>query len=153
MFHRVATRPLLAAFCLMGGALLGPGAHAAGPPPHSRDGVEFMSGGIGQDQARLMEEQAPHWPATLEFAVQDHGHSAFAANVHVTVRQAGHDEPVLRNVTAEGPFLMARLAPGHYEVEATLAGQTLRRTLTVQSGKPSRALFLWPAGTDMGAPS
>ena len=46
-----------------------------------------------------------------------------------------------------------RLDPGRYEVEATLAGSTLKQTVEIHAGNPTRTLFLWPAGTDVSAHS
>lgn len=116
------------------------------------NGIEYMSGGISSDEADLMRSIEPRWPATFEFAIKDGRRSDFAADVVVTVRNAS-GEAVLSKVVAEGPVMVARLDPGHYEVEATLAGQTLKQPLDIRFGSPSRALFLWPAGTDMSAHS
>lgn len=138
-----------AALALVSASLTGAlSAQAAyNPPIHMANGVEYMSGGISSDEAALMQVVAPRWPATFEFAVKDGTRSDFAADVAVTVRDAsGH--AILSKVNAEGPFMVARLDPGRYEVEATLAGLTLKQTIEVHAGSPTRTLFLWPAGTD-----
>ena len=143
-------RPLAAILC--GGSLFAAlSAHAVvNPPIHMTHGVEYMSGGIGSDEAQFMETVSPRWPATLEFAVKDHTRADFAADVRVTVRDQ-NGRAVLDNVLANGPFLVARLAPGRYEVEATLSAQTLKQELTVLPGAPAKAVLLWPANTDMAA--
>ena len=147
------SRPV-AALALGVASLLGAlSAQAAyNPPIHMANGIEYMSGGISSDEAALMQTVAPRWPATFEFAVKDGSRSDFAADVAITVRDAaGH--PVLSQVMAEGPFMVARLEPGRYEVEATLAGRTLKQTVEIHAGSPTRTLFLWPAGTDVSAHS
>jgi len=146
-------RPL-AALAFGGASLLGAlSAHAAyNPPIHMANGVEYMSGGISSDEAALMQTVAPRWPATFEFAIKDGTRSDFAADVSVTVRDAA-GRTVLSHVNAEGPFMVARLDPGRYEVEATLAGSTLKQTVEIHAGSPTRTLFLWPAGTDVSAHS
>jgi hypothetical protein len=143
-------RPLTAVLC--SGALFAAlSAHAVvNPPIHMTHGVEYMSGGIGSDEAQFMETVSPRWPATLEFAVKDHTRADFAADVRVTVRDQ-NARAVLDNVLSTGPFLVARLAPGRYEVEATLSTQTLKQELTVLPGAPTKTLLLWPANTDMAA--
>jgi hypothetical protein len=146
-------RPV-AALVFFGASLLGAlAAHAAyNPPIHMANGIEYMSGGISSDEAALMQTVAPRWPATFEFAIKDGTHSDFAADVAVTVRDAA-GRTVLSQVNAEGPFMVARLDPGRYEVEATLAGRTLNKTVEIHAGSPTRTLFLWPAGTDVSAHS
>lgn len=146
-------RPV-AALALGGASLFGAlAAHGAyNPPIHMTHGIEYMSGGISSDEAALMQSVAPRWPATFEFAIKDGTRADFAADVSVTVRDAaGRD--VLAHVMAEGPFMVARLEPGRYEVEATLAGRTLKQAVEIRAGSPTRTLFLWPAGTDVSAHS
>ncbi|MFM9923862.1 hypothetical protein VLK31_12795 [Variovorax sp. H27-G14] len=150
-------RPVQAAlFC--GAVLLGAlsavsSAQAAvNPPIYMSHGVEYMSGGIGSDEAQLMETVAPRWPATFEFSVKDSKGADFAANVHVTVRDA-HGVALIDNVTSGGPFMVARLEPGSYEVEARLGSQVLKQPLRVPEGASAKASFVWPAGTDMASAS
>ncbi len=115
------------------------------PPVQKSGTVEYLSGGIGQDEAQAIEGEARHWPLTLEFAVKDKKRADFAANVKVLVRDAkGH---TALNLTAAGPFLLAKLAPGHYSIEASVAGKTLHEKAILKPGHPAKAVFLWPAGT------
>jgi hypothetical protein len=126
-------------------------AHAIyNPPIHMVNGVEYMSGGIGSEEAELMETVSPRWPATFEFSVKDGKRSDFAADVVVTVRNAS-GEPVLREVVSTGPFMVARLEPGRYEVEATLGGRALKQQVEVVQGSATRTLFVWPADTSLSA--
>lgn len=115
------------------------------PPVHMSGQVEYLSGGIGRDEAKAIETTSRQWPLTLEFAVKDKQHADFAAGVKVMVRDAnGH---AALQATAGGPFLLARLVPGHYVVEATLAGKTLQEEVLLKRGQSSKAVFVWPAGT------
>ncbi len=116
------------------------------PPVHNDGGVAYLSGGIGQGEAQAIEGSERSWPLTLEFAQRDHGHGDFVANVAVVVRDA-HGNTSL-HATSDGPFLLARLAPGRYKVDATLDGKTLHEKVAVHSGAPTKAIFVWPAGTD-----
>lgn len=132
------------------GALLTSGAFAQSPaplPPVQTSGAtEFLSGGVGQNESAAIEKASRQWPLTLEFAVKGKDHNDFVANVKVLVRDTkGH---TLLQTTANGPFLLARLAPGRYTVEATLAGKTLHESVAVKTGQPARTVLIWPAGTD-----
>ncbi|MET3494008.1 hypothetical protein [Variovorax boronicumulans] len=145
-------RPLAAAM-VCGALLLGAlsSAQAAvNPPIYMTHGVEYMSGGIGSDEAKLMETVSPRWPATFEFAIKDRKGADFAAGVHVTVRD-GSGVALLDNVVSGGPFMVARLEPGTYEVEARIGSQVLKQQLHVLQGAPAKAVFEWPAGTDMAS--
>ncbi len=141
-----ARRSLAAAIVAAAGMFGAMAAQAANPSIHVSHGIEYMSGGIGSDEAHFMESVAPQWSATLEFAVKDAAGKQgadFAANVHVQVRDtAGH---AVLDTVSEGPFMLARLEPGRYEVEATFNGQTLKQEMTVHASAPSRNMFVWPA--------
>lgn len=137
---------LAAVAAALGFALFGMGlAQAATLPPMQKiDGIETMTGGIGEGQSNAMENEGKHWPLMLEFATRDHAKSDFAANVKVMVRNAKGD--TVLDTTSSGPFLLARLDPGQYTVAATFAGKTMQQKVEV--GKtPTRHLFLWPQGT------
>ena len=129
---------------MMGGAFAQ--AATALPPVHKDGHVEYLSGGIGKDEATAIESASKQWPLTLEFAVKDNKRADFAANVNVVVRDAkGH---TVLQATSDGPFLLAKLGIGHYAVDATLAGKTLHEKVLIKHGQPAKAVFEWPAGTD-----
>jgi hypothetical protein len=127
-------------------------AHAVVNPPirMAGQGIEYMCGGTGKDEAAFMQMVSPRWAATLEFAVKLDKGSAAAAGVKVRVRNSYNNDPVLE-VMADAPWVLARLEPGSYVVEATLDGLTLIQTLHVFAGQPSKAVFVWPS--NLSAPS
>jgi len=144
---KAASAALLAAL-VAGGAL----AQARAPLPavHRSGPVEYLSGGIGADESAAIQSASRQWPLALEFAIKDRQRADFAADVKVRIRDARGDEVL--QATSEGPFLLARLAPGSYAVEATLAGQTLSRKVNVKAGQSSREMFLWGADADKTRP-
>lgn len=134
-------------------ALLGTGSAWAGPlPPTQHQGaVAYLSGGIGHDEAQAFQKAAEQWPVMLEFAVKERGakRDAFLANVSVQITGARH--AVLLDTVSDGPFVLARLQPGHYQVTARFDGKTMTRTLDVGPKGTARALFVWPQAAEMAA--
>jgi len=116
------------------------------PPVQHAGNIEYVSGGIGKDESKAIERAAKGWPLTLEFATKDKQRSDFVADVAVVVRDA--KGRVALKTESDGPFLLAKLSPGKYEVDATLDGKTLHEQISVRRGEPTRKTFLWPAGTD-----
>lgn len=122
-------------------------AHAATTLPATQKygQLEYLSGGIGKDEAQAIQSASKQWPLTVEFAVKTRHRDEFAANVKVIVRDAkGHE---VLQTDSVGPFLLARLAPGNYTVNAALAGRTLHKSVLVKSGQAARTVFVWPSGT------
>lgn len=141
-------RPL-AALALGAAALSGAlAAHAVyNPPIRMENGVEYMGGGGSTDEAALMQSIEPRWPASFEFAIKDGKKQVSAGDVVMTVRDASGRE-VLSQIATGGPFLVARLEPGRYQVEATLGGQTLKQEIELLPWQPKRTVFVWPASAE-----
>jgi len=143
---RLYTRSLVAAaFATL---LAGSGfARAAAelPPVHKSGTVEYISGGVGSEQAHAIEKAGTQWPLTLVFAEKDVKRGEFVTNVKAVVRDA-KGQPVL-SVDQAGPILLARLEPGAYVIDATLAGKTLQEKVQVKAGTPTKVELLWPKGT------
>ena len=144
LIHKTSLAAALGAL-LIGGAFAQ--AATALPPVHKSGQVEYLSGGIGQDEAKAIETASRQWPLTLEFAVKDKQKADFAADVKVKVMVRDAKGHAALQARAGGPFLLVRLAPGHDAVDATLAGKTLHEKVLVKHGQPAKAVFVWPAGT------
>lgn len=145
----------LAGLVLGGAAFLGAfgamsSAHAfSNPPIQVAQGIEYMCGGAGKDEAAFMEMVAPRWAATIEFGVND-SKGGFPARAAVEVRRKYTGEKVME-AQSQGPYMLARLDPGAYDVNVTLGGLTLTQSLIVIAGEPSRANFMWPSNFDMAS--
>lgn len=105
--------------------------------------VRYVSGGIGLDEARAFRQAERRYPLTLEFANKAKPRDEFTADVRVVIRDAKGDT-VLDTVSG-GPFLLAKLPAGRYDVKATQGGKTLERHALIAEAKPSHVGFLWHA--------
>jgi hypothetical protein len=128
----------------VGAMLLGGGLARAAmvlPPVHKMGSIEYLSGGIGLDESKAIESASRQWPLTLEFAAKDRQRADFMADVKVRVRDArGHDA---LDATSDGPFLLAKLPPGSYDIDATAGGKTLHEHVVVKPHQPTKAVFVW----------
>lgn len=128
-----------------------PASAALLPTVRTSGQTPYLTGGIGQDESQVIKAESRHWPLTLEFAVRvPQGRAQFAADVDVQIRDAAGQE-VLK-ARSEGPFLLAKLAPGHYTVHATLAGQSQHKPVQIEKDKPLRLLISWPPGNGQASP-
>jgi hypothetical protein len=146
--RKIALRRSSAVAAALGALVIGGASAQAAtelPQVHKSGRVEYMSGGVGKDAAMAIEQASRKWPLTLEFTVKDGKRDEFTADVKVVVRDARGREAL--QATADGPFLLAKLAPGHYDVDATLGSKTLHEKVSVKQGQPAKAVFVWPAGT------
>ena len=111
------------------------------PAEQNQDGIAYLTGGVGEDQAKAFERAAPRFPLALEFVERAGKRDEFIANVDVKLTDR-HGKTVLAT-KADGPFLLARVPSGRYTVAATYEGKTLRRPLQVHDNSTHPLLMEW----------
>lgn len=116
------------------------------PPAERQGGIEWRSGGIGVEESRALDAEGRNWPLTLIFAIHEGKQSNYAAGVAYVIRD--EKGAAILQGTAAGPYLLARLAPGRYTLEATLSGVPGKHAFTIEAGKPYRHTFLWSAAAN-----
>ena len=125
--HRIAALSLLLA---AGGAVLAQG--SPGTPvatiQHSPGGVDYLSGGAGEEERAAMATHRAELPLRIELSAQG-GDYLVADRISVLTPQGE-----LLTVRDAGPLVMMKLPPGAYTLEATWKGRTERRTVRVGPG-------------------
>jgi len=109
------------------------------PAVKTQGNVTFLSGGIGSDETAAIKAAAPGYALTLQFSSTT---GAFLASVTVKITDAGGK--VVLDTTAEGPFLLVKLAPGRYTVDAMLDGIDRGTEVTIKAGAPQKRSLIWP---------
>jgi hypothetical protein len=108
--------------------------------PAGRDhGVDFVTGGVGQDEAAALRQLASGYNMRGTFTL---GNGEYLSGVAVQVSRA--DGTVVLSTRTEGPYLYARLPSGQYRVLATLDGVKRARELYVPSHGSVRFTLTWP---------
>jgi hypothetical protein len=132
-------RMLALAFVL--GAVAGP-ASAQLPAVQTQGEIRYLSGGIGSDESEAIKAARDSYPLTLTLAGKADGRDVYLSSVPVTIRDAS-GKTVLE-VTTSGPYLLADLPAGRYEISARYAGEEKKTSASITAGKPQRLSLLWP---------
>lgn len=111
------------------------------PAPQHYGGVEYVTGGFGLEESNAIKAAMSDYPLVFTFAASDGKRAAYVSRVQVVVRD--HYDATVLNVESQGPFLLARLSPGTYQVHATYRNQTQSRQVSVIEGKNTRLVFEW----------
>lgn len=132
------------AICSAALAILAAGAAGAQQLPSLQyfQGVPYITGGIGSDEAQVFKEQRRRYPLSLNFGQQVGARTAFAADVQVVIRDE-YDTTVF-NINSDGPYCLIDLEPGSYVVHATYLGHTQSREFQIVSGQPVEINMVWP---------
>jgi hypothetical protein len=118
----------------------GTGHLAAAAEPIPRDGITFVSGGIGLDAKERLQAQSGDYNLRLIFTLAE---GNYLADVDVALSDARGNR-ILQH-TADGPFFMAKLPAGQYTVTATYAGKTQTRRVNVGSRGLHTTYLRWPS--------
>ena len=86
----------------------------------------YITGGVGEDEQLELKDRASQY--TLRVMIARKGSGEFLSDCRLTLTR--------RSTTAleakmDGPFLLARLAPGTYRLRAEFEGKTQERQVTI----------------------
>lgn len=119
-------------------------AAAGGLPEEQHSGSSsFVTGGIGLDESTAFKSAMKDWPLSMLFAQKQGARAEYVADVQLAVTDRKGNTAF--ETVSQGPFVLAKLQPGSYQVAATLDNKTLHQTVEIKPGKPARIVFLWPA--------
>ena len=113
------------------------------PPTRSQGQAEFLSGGIGADEADAIKKAASSWPLMLELAQAGTPAAEYISDVPVTI--SDESGKIVLDTIAEGPFLLVKLPPGKYSLDATYQSIKLYRQFNIQKGQHEKLTLIWPS--------
>lgn len=130
-------------------ALLGTPPALAAETAGAQQHVSFASGGIGASSQENLRARERDFNLKLVFTLAE---GDYLADVNVVIRDPG-GRIVLQH-RAPGPFFMARLPGGSYQVNTTYEGRTQSRNVSVGGGYLRTEHFRWPSNpqTDFPVP-
>jgi len=117
------------------------GAPGAPPAPlvqHAPGGIDYLSGGAGEETRNAMAAHAGELP--FKVVLSGTGGEYVVAD-RLVVRSPEGEALVVRDA---GPIVMMRLPPGAYTLEATVQGRTERREVRVGNGAQTMN-WRWPS--------
>jgi hypothetical protein len=112
------------------------------PVEQKQGAVAYRSGGVGEDEAKAMQEAARRYPLALEFVARTgEERGGWLADVDVAI----HDRRgnAVMESKASGPFLLVRLPPGSYVVTANYEGMQRSQRVAVAERGTRRVVFGW----------
>jgi hypothetical protein len=94
-----------------------------GPPVHKQSGINYVSGGIGEEGRKAMASVAAKYPIQLIFNVEG---EPDASGVKVTLRDLNGD--TLISAVSEGPYFFMNPVGGRYTFDVEYKGQKESKT-------------------------
>ncbi|MES3707158.1 carboxypeptidase regulatory-like domain-containing protein [Pseudomonas putida] len=106
--------------------------------PQEQNGVRYLQGGIGQDEANALRKTTGY-DLHVELSTGPEGKFQSGATVDI---QNAQGQPVL-SVTDAGPLLYVQLPPGKYKVTGNAQGETVQQPVTVNGKAPATVNLNW----------
>jgi hypothetical protein len=111
------------------------------------DGVCYISGGISGDEVAQFKSHAKEYLLEIVFVqkadTEDNGRiEEYLAEVQLQIKDAKGN--VVVDTITEGPFFLANLPPGKYQITADYAGVIKNNAVNISAKKHQRIVFLWP---------
>lgn len=108
------------------------------PQPASQNGISYITGGVGEDEAGAFRAAAPGYNLRMTFASKT---GSYLSDVDVAISSVT-GQPVLA-VRTEGPFLFVRLPAGRYQIVARIRHITEIRKIQVPARGGADLRFYW----------
>ncbi|ENB9662806.1 carboxypeptidase regulatory-like domain-containing protein [Pseudomonas putida] len=106
--------------------------------PQEQNGVHYLQGGIGQDEANALRKTSGY---DLHVELSTGAEGKFQSGASVDIQNA-KGQPVL-SITDAGPLLYVQLPPGKYKIMGNAQGETVQQLVTVNGKAPTTVNLNW----------
>lgn len=86
------------------------------PAPITAGNVTYISGGVGDSEAEALRAIAENYALEVVFIQKLKQREEFLASVKVQIQD--HHHHIVLDINTEGPYLLANLPAGHYQITA-----------------------------------
>lgn len=124
---------------VLGWALLMPATLVfAVEPVHYEGAVSYVTGGVSDESLDELKSMSSGFNLKLVFALKS---GEFLSDVHVAILD--RSGTTLLDATSDGPWLLAKLPRGEYQVVASQSGNSIRHKVIVEKGTLRTVDFRW----------
>ncbi|MCA1853001.1 MAG: hypothetical protein LC647_11565, partial [Beggiatoa sp.] len=108
------------------------------PEVQTQNGIDYVAGGIGKEQAEAMKVAAHDYDLMLTFATDG---GKYLADIGLQIEDMNGN--ALLNTVSEGPLFLANLPVGRYKITASAQGTSHTRIVDMRGKRPTKAVFQW----------
>lgn len=116
------------------------------PTPVSVGNITYLSGGVGVSEAEAIRAIAKNYALEVVFVQKLKQREEFLASVKVKIQD--HYHHLMLDINTEGPYLLANLPAGHYQIIAEHNGIVKQQWLMLGDHSKKyihkKVVFWWP---------
>lgn len=114
----------------------------AAPSEVTSGPATYISGGVGSDEAAEMKSMASRYALEVVSVVKTEPREEYTADFRILIRDKTGKTVV--DAVSEGPFFLANLPDGSYQVEAIQNDLRKLQRVLIKKGTHQRLVFVWP---------
>jgi hypothetical protein len=108
-------------------------------------GIRYVSGGVSDEELVQLRAQRNSYSLWVVTAAKKSG--SYLAEVQVVVRDVRRG--MVFHGLSDGPWLFVNLPPGQYEVQASINGESHKRTTTLRHRDHRQIFFYFDTGDEV----
>jgi len=104
----------------------------------TQNGIAYVAGGIGKEQAEAMKVAAHDYDLMLTFATDG---GKYLADIDLQIEDM--NGKTLLNTVSEGPLFLANLPVRRYKITASVQGTSHTSIVDIGGKRATKAVFQW----------
>ncbi|WP_096672415.1 hypothetical protein [Polynucleobacter meluiroseus] len=111
------------------------------PNTRSANGISYITGGVGEGEAKAILAEQKQWPLLLEFSQLENGKGVWIFGAMIRITDA--KQQFVFDAQADGPYMLINLSPGEYALNASYQGVSQKRTISIKSDQNQKITLSW----------
>ena len=111
------------------------------PNTQYSQGISYISGGVGEEEAQAILAEAKQWPLLLELSQLENDRGVWIFGAKIKILNANNQ--VVFDAQADGPYMLINLPTGDYQLEGTYEEKVQKRSIAVKSTLPQKINLFW----------
>ena len=111
------------------------------PETQYSQGISYITGGVGEDEAVAILAEAKQWPVLLEMSQLEKGRGVWIFGAAIKILNSS--KQTIFNAQADGPYMLVNLAPGGYVIEAMYEGVMQKRSMSIKAESSQKITLFW----------
>lgn len=114
-------------------------AQAQIPSTQYSQGISYISGGVGEEEAQAIVSEAKQWPLFLELSQLENGRGIWIFGAKIKIYNSSNQ--LIFDAQADGPYMLINLAQGDFLIEASYQNVVQKRAISIKPAPQKIAIF------------
>lgn len=111
------------------------------PNTRSANVISYITGGVGEGEAKAILAEQKQWPLLLEFSQLENGKGVWIFGAMIRITDA--KQQFVFDAQVDGPYMLINLSPGEYLLNASYNGIAQKRRITIKADQNQKIAFFW----------